>query len=160
MHFTRIDLQYIHPKLVKLCEQLVENCKARGHEYYAISGYRDPKQQEALYAIGRTTELDRKPVTNAKPYSSYHNFGLAIDFAKDKDAARAGLQPDWDIKSYEILASEARKLGLVSGMDFKTFKEGPHIQVPFAVAPLNELTKILKEKDLSAVWAEVDKKWL
>jgi hypothetical protein len=138
MHFTRIDLQYIHPKLVKLCEQLVENCKARGHEYYAISGYRDPKQQEALYAIGRTTELDRK----------------------DKDAARAGLQPDWDIKSYEILASEARKLGLVSGMDFKTFKEGPHIQVPFAVAPLNELTKILKEKDLSAVWAEVDKKWL
>jgi peptidoglycan L-alanyl-D-glutamate endopeptidase CwlK len=42
------------------------------------SGYRSKKEQNELYAQGRS-----KPgqvVTNAKAGQSYHNYGLAVDF--------------------------------------------------------------------------------
>lgn len=149
--FTRIDTKLIQPKFLASCEELIKACKARGVEYWAISGYRDPKEQEALYAIGRTTELTRKPVTNAKPYTSAHNYGLAIDFALDKDQTKAGLQPSWEIKDYEVLAEEARKLGLMPGMDFKTFKEGPHVQVKLR-HKFSELETILKKEGLGEIW--------
>jgi peptidoglycan L-alanyl-D-glutamate endopeptidase CwlK len=50
-----------------------------------VQGLRTIEEQNVLYAQGRT-----KPgniVTNAKSGSSYHNYGLAIDFAilVDKD---------------------------------------------------------------------------
>src|SRR5205085_7135862 len=103
-------------------------------EFYAISGFREAKEQEALYAIGRTTQLNRKPVTNAKPYSSFHNFGLAIDFCRDADTTRDGLQPDWKFEDYKILAEEAVKVGLEPGYNWKKFPEGPHVQVPAVVS--------------------------
>jgi len=48
-----------------------------GLDYKIICGTRTWEQQEALYAKGRTTPGPK--VTNAKPGSSMHNFGLAVD---------------------------------------------------------------------------------
>jgi len=42
-----------------------------------LSGLRSYQQQAALYAQGRTKP--GKIVTNARPGSSWHNYGLAID---------------------------------------------------------------------------------
>src|SRR5690349_595619 len=44
-----------------------------------ISGTRSYAEQDALYAIGRTVELKRKPVTKAQGGESNHNFSIAWD---------------------------------------------------------------------------------
>lgn len=135
-NFKRINLDVIYGPFRKKIEQLVENCRARGVEYYATSGLRTWDEQAKLYALGRTkANVDATPakpmggiVTQAKPGQSYHNYGIAIDFAADKDAARAGLQPDWNREAYAILAEEATKLGLEAGYYWK-FVDNPHIQL-------------------------------
>jgi peptidoglycan L-alanyl-D-glutamate endopeptidase CwlK len=50
-----------------------------------VQGLRTIDEQNALYAQGRTKPGNK--VTNAKGGSSYHNYGLAVDFALlyDKD---------------------------------------------------------------------------
>lgn len=147
--FSRINTQKINPTFLALCEKLVANCSVLGYDYYAISGYRSPEEQATIYAQGRTTP--GKIVTNAPPFSSLHQFGLAIDFCKDQDMTKDGLQPSWNIADYELLATEARKLGLVCGMDFKKFKEGPHIQLA-TNKQLSQLTDWFKAGGLENVW--------
>lgn len=165
----RLDEKTIHPTLWAKAVQLVEACVARGSQYYAISGYRSVEEQNGLYAQGRT-----KPgaiVTNARGGQSAHNFGLAIDFCKDADIQRAGLQPDWNAHQYEVLAEEAKKLGLEAGLYWQ-FKDAPHIQLPltahgiklFSAAPKpgdeNNLLGLYMAGGMPAVWARIDKeKW-
>ena len=151
-YFKRIDTTKICPWFLSKCKELVANCAARGVYYYALSGYRDPLEQDALYAIGRTVELDKKPVTNARGFTSFHNYAIAIDFCADKDAVRAGLQPDWDLDSYKVLQEEAHKLGLITGLDFTTFKEGPHVQIPFIAGATGTYMKLFKEKGIESCW--------
>lgn len=151
VYFKRVDQSKIAPWFLAKCKLLVANCLARGVAYYAISGDRDLVEQEALYAIGRTTELSRKPVTNARPGASYHHY-FAMDFCKDADATRPGLQPDWDLEDYKVLNEEAHKIGLITGLDFQSFKEGPHVQPPFRAGATGDLKKLYLEKGREAVW--------
>lgn len=124
----RVDMKVLYPPLVKKIEQLLLACQARGLDYYAISGLRTVKEQDELFAQGRT-----KPgaiVTNARGGQSGHNFGAAVDLCPDKDMLRAGLQPDWSEPSFKILGEEAAKIpGLEHGGKWK-FKDLPHLQLP------------------------------
>lgn len=151
--FNRIDLNKIHPGFLHRCRHLVASCAARGYIFYAISGYRDEKEQQRLYDIGRKTSGN--VVTNAKPFESYHNFGLAIDFCRDKDVKKEGLQPDWEMEAYKVLQEEAHKQGLTSGLDFKSFPEGPHIQLNISVS-LTELKAAFQKGGLEQVWTCVN----
>jgi len=158
--FKRIDLSAIYPPLRAKVVQLAENCRKRGVEYWAISGYRSPEEQAKLYFQGRT--LPGPKVTNAKPFTSYHNYGLAVDFVMDTDIKRDGLQPNWDIKSYAVLAEEAKKLGLEAGYYWTQFKDAPHIQLPLSTSKIKllELEALYKKGGIPAVWAHLDKfKW-
>lgn len=164
----RLDEKSIHPVLWAKAQQLVEACAARGYHYYAISGYRSVEEQNALFAQGRSTK--GAIVTNARGGQSAHNFGLAIDFCKDADKTRGGLQPDWNAHEYEVLAEEAKKLGLEPGLYWQ-FKDAPHVQLPlssksiklFNVAPApdaQDLLSLYKKGGMAAVWAKIDKeKW-
>ena len=157
----------IYPPLMAKLTQLQANCQAKGVDYWLISGYRSWEEQDKLYALGRTAKnVDATPakpmggiVTKAKGGQSYHNFGVAADFAPDKDKTRAGLQPDWDLKSYELLADEALKLGLDPGLYWKTFKDGPHVQLPLAKhgIKLSDLQKWWKKGGTKEVWTQLDK---
>lgn len=130
----RVDRQYIYQPLWNDSLTLLEACERRGWRYYMISGYRPIPEQDGLYAQGRT-----KPgliVTNARGGQSYHNQGIALDFCRDKDMARAGLQPGWDPEEYRVLAEEAQKLKNLESGFFWAFKDPPHIQwrLPTGVA--------------------------
>lgn len=154
--FKRLDLDLIYLPFLEKALQLAANCQALGSEFHAISGHRSYTEQDALHAQGRT-----KPgriVTNARGGQSLHQFGLAIDFCLDADAQRAGLQPDWRLTEYQVLADEAVKLGLESGLNWKSFREGPHVQAEIArhgitVAKLDELHRA---GGLQAVWKYLD----
>lgn len=98
-------------------------------------------------------------VTNARGGQSLHNLSIAIDFALDKDTLRDGLQPDWRLEAYRILAEEAKKLGLESGFWWTKIKDGPHVELPLARHGLTTLglQKIYRAGGIPGLWKELDK---
>jgi peptidoglycan L-alanyl-D-glutamate endopeptidase CwlK len=100
---------------------------AHGVTIEVISGLRSWAQQAALYAQGRT-----KPgniVTKARPGSSWHNYGLAIDlglFAGGKYLDSAA--PARAAKIYKELGALAASMGIEWAGNWKSFPEGPHFQ--------------------------------
>lgn len=153
-YFVRIDCSKLHPKVIEKALKLIYNCVQRGYPYYAISGYRDPIEQDSLYAIGRTVKIGMPTVTQAAGFKSYHNYGLAIDFCFDQSIKRDGLQPDWEIKNYKVLAEEAEKLGFMPGMKF-TKVDAPHIQIPLNMISLTKLEELYKAGGLDDCWKEI-----
>lgn len=168
---VRINLWELYPPFVSKIQQLLENCFKLNAEYYAYSGYRSYDEQAAIYAKGRTVPCvncvakglkDPKCghfETKAPPGWSAHNYGFAVDFALDGDLNKKGLQPDWDAKSYDLLAKEAEKLGLEAGQHWASFKDSPHIQVPLTKLGIKwpTLILILEKGGLKAVCAYLDK---
>ncbi|KAI7252020.1 hypothetical protein KC345_g11521 [Hortaea werneckii] len=94
-------------------------------------------EQNALYAQGRTKKGNI--VTNAPGGSSYHNYGLAIDFAL---LLPDGKSVSWDIRrdgdndkvaDWQEVAQEAKKLGFEWGGDWSSFKDYSHLQMSFGL---------------------------
>ena len=135
-HFQRIQTSALYPPFLDLLKQLVLNCEARGARFYVISGLRTFQEQAALYAQGRTKKPG-KIVTKARAGQSAHNYGIAADLCRDADMQRDGLQPDWDLESYRLMAEEAVKLGLEAAFYWTSFKEGPHVQLNLASKKLS-----------------------
>ncbi|WP_340034046.1 M15 family metallopeptidase [Paenibacillus sp. FSL H3-0302] len=127
----------LHPVVLAAATVLIERCYARGVPIVITQGLRTIAEQDALYAQGRT-----KPgsiVTNAKGGYSYHNFGLAVDFAL---LLPNGSSVSWDmnrdyngnnIKDWIEVVEEAKKLGFEWGGDWTTFKDYPHFQMVFGL---------------------------
>ncbi|HUV05489.1 MAG TPA: M15 family metallopeptidase [Armatimonadota bacterium] len=83
-------------------------------------GYRSTAEQNRLYSLGRT-----KPgriVTKARGGCSWHNFGLAADYA-----FVSGGQLTWD-GPWKVFGRIARECGLEWGGDWKKFPDRPHVQ--------------------------------
>lgn len=81
-------------------------------------------EQDALYALGRTKP--GKIVTNAKGGSSYHNYGLAIDFVLLVNG-----QVSWAVdKNWAAVIAIFESYGWESGHRWK-FKDSPHVQKTF-----------------------------
>lgn len=89
------------------------------------SGLRTIEEQTKLYAQGRTTSGNI--ITNAKPWYSWHNYGVAADVVFKSDTGGW----TWDVPDQEwhILAGIAKSYGLEWGGDFKTIKDEPHFQL-------------------------------
>ena len=73
----------VHPVVATKARQLIEQAYREGINVIITQGLRTIEEQNELYAQGRTKP--GKIVTNAKGGYSYHNFGLAFDFAILKD---------------------------------------------------------------------------
>lgn len=83
-------------------------------------GYRSITEQNRLYAKGRTTAGPK--VTNARGGYSWHNYGLAADYA-----FVVGGQLTW-AGPWKQFGKIARQCGLEWGGDFKSFLDRPHVQ--------------------------------
>ena len=78
----------LNPETRKRAEMFVAKCATFGIEVLIYCTYRSEKEQEVLYAQGRTTTGPNprrsKPmgdiVTNARGGQSWHNFRAAFDF--------------------------------------------------------------------------------
>lgn len=119
--FKFVNTAQIYPPLYATAQQVLADCRREGAEFYASSGFRTWAEQNALF--------DKGGVTRARGGESLHNYGLALDFTRDQYVDRAGLQPDWNLDHYEVLARCAAKRGLEAAFYWPTFKEGPHVQV-------------------------------
>lgn len=102
---------------------IIEELEKQGLKPLVTCGYRSEKEQDRLYALGRTKR--GKIVTYAKGGQSKHNFRKAIDFAfVDKNG-----DIDWTMQNFKKLGIAAKKYGLSWGGDWKRFKDYPHIEV-------------------------------
>ena len=95
-----------------------------------ISGLRSWAAQSALFAQGRT-----KPgriVTKARPGSSWHNYGLAIDLGLFKGGVYLDEKnPSEADKLYAEIGKLAAAHGIEWAGTWESFTETPHFQVTF-----------------------------
>lgn len=143
-NFKRISLDLLYPPFLEKVLEVIARCNERGHQFVATSGYRTYGEQMDLWKLGRV--LPGKVVTNARGGESAHNFGLAIDFVRDIDNTKPGVQPSWKREDYEVLVEECAREGLHNGKDYGDWF---HVQWPGFVTA-KEL-KPLHEK-----WVKVD----
>jgi hypothetical protein len=120
------DTSQLHPELQKKLKQLVKQCEKEGLKIGISECLRTTKEQDDLYAQGRT-----KPgtiVTNCmgKTYSSMHQWGVAFDFYRNDGKGAYNTSG----KFFEKVGAIGRDLGLEWGGDWKSFRDMPHFQLP------------------------------
>jgi peptidoglycan L-alanyl-D-glutamate endopeptidase CwlK len=121
-----------------------------GIKVEVISGLRSWAAQAALYAQGRT-----KPgriVTKARPGSSWHNYGLAIDLGLFSNGVYIDeVDPQRADRRYQELGAIANQMGIEWAGNWKSFPEGPHFQTTFG------LTLAAAKEKLQAVNLDIQK---
>ena len=126
------NLKNLNRAVEYAARKLIEHSNKANVDIRITQGYRSIEYQNDLYAQGRT-----KPgtiVTNAKGGSSYHNFGLAIDFVLIKGGydTKADLDKDGTADWMEVVAI-AKMLGFEWGGDWERFIDKPHFQMTFGL---------------------------
>ncbi|WP_336773613.1 M15 family metallopeptidase [Paenibacillus sp. MMO-58] len=124
----------LHPIVAEKADELVALTGKQGIKIMITDDFRSSEEQNALYKKGRSEP--GQVVTNVKGGASYHNYGLAVDFALVK--------PDgdviWDMEydgngngksDWMEVVSAAKKLGFAWGGDWTSFKDYPHLQMDF-----------------------------
>jgi peptidoglycan L-alanyl-D-glutamate endopeptidase CwlK len=160
--------QQLHPavrdEVIKLITE-VEKGFPSNLAVRIVQGLRTIEEQNILYMQGRT-----KPgsiVTNARGGSSYHNYGLAIDFAIliDKDGNGTYDEMSWDIKKDNDKDGVADWLEVVKvfeaagwewGGKWASIKDYPHVQKTFGHTWQTLLDRHNKKQFVSAEYVQLN----
>lgn len=147
---TRPPPSGLHPIVEEKRDELVRQAEAIGIDILITDGFRSSEEQDGLHAQGRS--LPGNVVTHARGGESYHNYGLAIDFALRLengdvvwDIARddnENGERDW----YEV-AAIGKDLGFDWGGDWQRFKDYPHLEMPFGLS-ISELQNGWRPEDV------------
>lgn len=106
-------------------------------------GYRTFKEQDGLFAIGRTVDLKAPKKTNAKGGQSIHNYRMAIDVVEV--SPQYGYGPKYDVKRWDIIAEVFKKYGFAWGGDWTSFRDRPHFEMTFGHS-LKDIQKMYEEQ--------------
>lgn len=124
----------LHPVIEEYRDRLIRQAAEKGIPVVITDGFRSIERQNALYEQGRST--GGSIVTNAEGGTSYHNYGLAIDFALENEAGEAIWDMEYDGNEngksdwMEVVAI-AKDLGFTWGGDWEDFPDYPHLQMAF-----------------------------
>ena len=119
---SRQHLEGVHPDLVKVVERAIQITPV---DFTVLEGLRTIQRQQELLKSGATTTLKSRHIT-----------GHAVDLGAFVDG---GVRWDWPLY-YKIAAAvkqAAKEVGVPIewGGDWKTFKDGPHYQLPWSAYP-------------------------
>jgi peptidoglycan L-alanyl-D-glutamate endopeptidase CwlK len=116
---SRQKLEDVHPDLVGVVERAI---KISDQDFSVLEGLRTVSRQRQLLAKGATTTMNSRHIT-----------GHAVDLVPYP------LTWDWDYfyPIADAMKAAARELGipLEWGGDWKSFKDGPHFQLPWHQYP-------------------------
>ena len=153
------SLQDLHPEVRWRAEKLIQSATDILVPILIYFTLRQFSEQEMLYDQGRT-----KPgriVTNAKAGQSYHNYGLAFDFAILQDQILWDTKTDINadqIPDYQQVGELGEDLGLQWGGRFKSLKgDYGHLQMSFGFR-WTELLAFYKLGGIPRVWEEISAK--
>lgn len=118
----------IHPVVKESALELIRRAYKEGIYLFITHGYRSNAQQNELYSQGRRGIAGESIVTNAPAGSSYHNYGLAIDFVLTNEAGTATY---WTVNDkWKRAAQIGKSLGFSWGGDWTGgFKDFPHLEM-------------------------------
>lgn len=119
----------LDPALVAKAQQLKALAAQEGIDLAITAGHRSREEQARLYAQGRTTPGGI--ITYARPGTSRHESGRAIDVVPLKEG-----KPDWRSPHWGRLGALGQSLGLEWGGTWKRLTDRPHFQLPADPAPL------------------------
>lgn len=135
----------LHPILRSKVSSLLERAHAQGLDVMVSEGYRSIDRQNRLYSSG-------KMVTRAAGGSSFHNYGLAVDFVfRDQQG-----QPTWDAPehAWRHLGAIGKDLGLRWGGDFKSLKDFGHFELS-AGFKIKDIKAMHEAGGINRVWEAV-----
>lgn len=116
------DLLHLHPVVRKRVEAVLKQLAAENIPFQVFEAYRSPDRQRHLFAQGRT-----RPgaiVTKAKPWQSYHQYGMAVDFVLFING-----QWSWDDKGAKAAWwKRLHQVGREHGLEPLSW-ETPHLQL-------------------------------
>ncbi|TWT04228.1 M15 family metallopeptidase [Planococcus sp. CPCC 101016] len=139
----------LHPIVEEKRDQLVAEAAEIGIDVVITDGYRSPEEQDILHSQGRS--MSGNVVTYAEGGESYHNYGLAIDYALRLDDGSVV----WDItrddngngeSDWFEVADIGKKLGFDWGGDWQRFKDYPHLEMTFGLS-IRELQQGWRPED-------------
>lgn len=150
----------LHPELQACVNKFLAECKKQGLNVLITETLRTQKEQEALYAQGRT-----KPgniVTNCKGFESPHCWGVAFDFCRNVKGKEYDNNDGFFDKVGKIAKTifDNTEYDLYWGGDFRTFVDKPHVEM-IKYLP-NNSTKWLASKygtpeEFMKTWAKEEK---
>lgn len=123
-------LKGVHPDLVRVVRRVARDWKDPETGWIITCGVRTLAEQKLLVAKGASRTLRSRHIPAANGYSH------AVDFA-----CTIKNVPRWDWPLYGNLAkavkaaAAAEKVPIEWGGDWKTFKDGPHFQLPWKQYP-------------------------
>jgi peptidoglycan LD-endopeptidase CwlK len=115
-------LEGVHPDLVRVVQRAI---KLTPIDFTVLEGRRTPERQRELFAQGATKTLNSRHLT-----------GHAVDLAPF-----VGGEVRWDWPLYHKLAAVVKdaarqeNVPIQWGGDWRTFKDGPHWELPWAQYP-------------------------
>lgn len=126
----------LHPVVQENKVELVDRAAEKGIAVVITDGHRSVSEQDMLYEQGRSEE--GSIVTYAEGGESYHNYGLAIDFAIKTKDGRVVWDMNYDgnnngTSDWMEVVEVAEDLGFTWGGDWKNFKDYPHLQMDFGL---------------------------
>ena len=146
----------VHPCLKEYAIELIKRCYKEGIRVQLSSGYRSTIDQAYIYGQGRSSYIyngkqygrikdsngKQLPIiSNAKPGTSIHNYGLAIDYflvTEDGNNSIWAINSDW-----KLVAAIAKSMGFDWGGDWLSFRDYPHLQYTKGLT-LNQIAKGLR----------------
>lgn len=116
------DLSVLHPTVRDSISRTVADLNAEGFPFKVFEAYRCPQRQAYLFGQGRT-----RPgaiVTQATPWESYHQFGLAADIVLCPSGKWS-----WDASAQFVQAwDRLHEIGQKYDLEPLSF-ERPHLQL-------------------------------
>lgn len=119
---SKARLQGVHPDLIRVVERAIQLTPV---DFTVLEGLRTPARQRQLYAQGATRTMNSRHLT-----------GHAVDLG-----AMVGNEVRWDWPLYYQIAdavkAAAKELNIPIewGGDWRSFKDGPHWQLPWRQYP-------------------------
>ncbi|WP_409294635.1 M15 family metallopeptidase [Peribacillus sp. SCS-26] len=133
----------LHPAVKEKKDKLISLAAKRNIEMVVTDDFRSVEEQNELYEKGRSAPGNI--VTHVKGGESFHNFGLAFDYAIKNKAG----QVIWDINydgngndksDWFEVAALAKQMGFRWGGDWERFKDYPHLEMTFGLT-INDLLR-------------------
>ena len=119
---SRAKLEGVHPDLIRVVERAIQITPV---DFTVLEGRRTLARQKQLLAAKATTTLESRHIT-----------GHAVDLG-----AYVGKSVRWDWPLYHQIADAVKQAAKDVGVpiewggDWKTFKDGPHFQLPWSKYP-------------------------
>lgn len=156
------DITQLHPTLQAKVYELIDACAKKGITIGIGECVRTVKEQDNLYAQGRTKPGNK--VTNAKGsnYSSMHQWGVAFDFYLKMDIDGDGKTSDDAFnnatKMFNKVGEIGKSLGLEWGGNWTSIKDLPHFQLPNWGSTATALKNKYKNPDaFKKTWVDIPK---